>query len=53
LYSPPVIDQRVKDLKLGLAPAQPLQVVRLKETPVRVEATPRELAERPVPGGTP
>ena len=31
LHSPPLLDQRAKELNLGLAPAQPLQVVRLAE----------------------
>src|ERR1035437_4934208 len=33
LHSPVMIDRRAKALNLGLAPAQPLQVVRLAETP--------------------
>lgn len=32
LHSPPMLDQRARELKLGLAPAQPMQVVRLEET---------------------
>jgi hypothetical protein len=43
----------VKDLKLGLAPAQPLQVVRLVDPPARVEDGPHELAAQPAPGGLP
>jgi cell division protein FtsB len=54
LQSPPMIDRRAKALNLGLAPAQPLQVVRLAETPVAPEAnSPRQLAQRPVTGLTP
>ena len=33
LHSPVMIDRRAKELNLGLAPAQPLQVVRLVEAP--------------------
>ena len=32
LHSPVMLDQRAKELNLGLAPAQPMQVVRLDET---------------------
>ncbi|MGA2243639.1 MAG: septum formation initiator family protein [Verrucomicrobiota bacterium] len=53
LNSPVMIDRRVKDLKLGLAPAQPLQVVRLVDPPARVEDGPHELAAQPAPGGLP
>jgi cell division protein FtsB len=31
LHSPPMLDQRARELKLGLAPAQPMQVWRLPE----------------------
>lgn len=31
LHSPPMLDQRARELNLGLAPAQPMQVVRLEE----------------------
>ena len=37
LHSPVMIDRRAKELNLGLAPATPLQVVRLTETPVAPE----------------
>jgi hypothetical protein len=40
-------------LKLGLAPAQPLQVVRLVELPAAADNGARQLAERPMAGGTP
>jgi len=33
LHSPPLLDQRVKELNLGLGPMSPLQVVRLSEPP--------------------
>jgi hypothetical protein len=54
LHSPPMLDQRVKELQLGLAPATPLQVVRLAETPVAPEkSSPRQIASRPAHGLTP
>ena len=53
LNSPVMIDRRVKDLKLGLTPAQPLQVVRLVDVPARIEEGPHQWAARPVPGATP
>ncbi len=54
LHSPVMIDRRAKELNLGLAPAQPLQVVRLLETPVAPEpGSARQLAQRPVTGLTP
>jgi cell division protein FtsB len=31
LHSPPMLDQRARELNLGLSPVQPLQVVRLTE----------------------
>jgi cell division protein FtsB len=34
LHSPPMLDQRARELNLGLAPAQPMQVLRLPEPPV-------------------
>jgi hypothetical protein len=47
LHSPVMLDQRVRELNLGLSPAQPLQVVRLTD-PVGppVGAGVRPLAER-------
>ena len=54
LKSPVMIDRRVRDLNLGLAPAQPMQVVRLAEpriAQVQVEDSPRQFAQRPVAGG--
>jgi cell division protein FtsB len=54
LQSPVMIDRRAKELNLGLAPAQPLQVVRLPETPAAPEQDgSRQLAQRPVTGLTP
>ena len=54
LRSPVMLDRKVKDLNLGLAPAQPLQVVRLAELPPAPgQDSPRQLAERPAAGGTP
>jgi hypothetical protein len=50
LHSPVMLDQRARELKLGLVPAQPAQIVRLGEA---VEVTgdkiqSRQFAERPV-----
>jgi hypothetical protein len=54
LRSPVMIDRRAKELNLGLAPAQPLQVVRLTETPSAPEKnSSRQFAQRPVTGLTP
>jgi hypothetical protein len=54
LHSPVMIDRRAKELQLGLAPATPLQVVRLAETPAEPEkSSPRQLASRPAHGLTP
>jgi cell division protein FtsB len=54
LRSPVMIERRAKDLNLGLAPAQPLQVVRLAEPVAAPENdSPRQLAGRPVTGLTP
>jgi len=49
LRSPPLLDQRVRELNLGLAPAQPAQVWRLPERaaePPEKNAAPRQLAAR-------
>jgi hypothetical protein len=43
------LDQRAKELNLGLAPAQPLQVVRLAEMPVGV--LPDQLGSASAPSG--
>jgi hypothetical protein len=49
-----MLDQRAKELNLGLAPATPMQVVRLTETPVAPgKNNSRQLASRPASGLTP
>jgi cell division protein FtsB len=49
LHSPIMLDQRAKELNLGLAPSTPLQVVHLVETPVAPEKnSSRQFARRPV-----
>ena len=54
LHSPVMLDQRAKELNLGLAPATPMQVVRLTETPVAPEKNNlRQFAQRPVTDLTP
>ena len=54
LQSPVSLDQRVKSLNLGLAPAQPAQVVRLSEVaPVADNSQPRQFALRPSADLTP
>jgi hypothetical protein len=54
LRSPPMLDQRVKLLSLGLSPVQPMQVVRLADLPpVSAAEGSRQFAQRPVAGGTP
>ena len=54
LSSPVMIDRRAKELNLGLAPATPMQVVLLAETPVAPEKNgPRQLAQRPAADLTP
>ena len=54
LHSPPLLDRRVKELQLGLAPATPMQVVRLAEMPaVPDKNSLRQLAQRPVTNLTP
>ena len=54
LHSPVMIDRRAKELNLGLAPATPMQVVRLTETPVALEKNgSRQFAQRPVTELTP
>ena len=53
LHSPVMLDRRVKELNLGLAPAQPLQVVRLADLPPAPgQDGPRQFAQRPVAGAT-
>jgi cell division protein FtsB len=54
LRSPVMIDRRAKELNLGLAPAQPLQVVRVVETASAPDQnSSRQLAQRPVAGRAP
>ena len=54
LRSPVMLDRRVKELNLGLAPATPMQVVRFAETPSAPDKTsPRQFAQRPVTNLTP
>jgi hypothetical protein len=54
LHSPVMLDRRAKELNLGLAPATPLQVVRLAEMPSSPEQNgSRQLASRPVHDLTP
>jgi cell division protein FtsB len=54
LHSPVMLDQRARELNLGLAPATPMQVVRLTETPVTPEQPSlRQFAQRPVADLTP
>jgi hypothetical protein len=46
-----MLDQRVRELKLGLAPAQPMQVTRLIDpitVPSGATGPVRSLAERPL-----
>ncbi|MGO8836945.1 MAG: septum formation initiator family protein [Limisphaerales bacterium] len=50
LRSPAMLDRRARELSLGLAPAQPMQVVRLAEpaaAPPKNQNLTRQLAERP------
>jgi cell division protein FtsB len=55
LQSPVSLDQRVKFLNLGLAPASPTQVVRLNDAAPAVEnnSVPRVFAQRPAAELTP
>ena len=45
LRSPVMLDQRVRELKLGLVPAQPMQICRLAEPPTN-ENLKRQFAAR-------
>ena len=50
LRSPTMLDRRVRELNLGLLPAQPMQVLRLAEpasAPPENKILTRQLAERP------
>ncbi len=54
LHSPVMIDRRARELNLGLAPATPMQVVRLAELPVTPENSgSRQFAQRPLTELTP
>jgi hypothetical protein len=55
LHSPVMLDRRAKELNLGLAPATPLQVVRLTDVPSAPENKndQRQLASRPAHELTP
>jgi cell division protein FtsB len=56
LHSPVMIDQRVRDMRLGLAPVQPAQKVILMETmnvPSGNNSQPRQFASRPAVEQTP
>jgi uncharacterized protein involved in exopolysaccharide biosynthesis len=50
LRSPPILDRRARELNLGLAPAQPMQVLRLAEpayAPPENKNLTRQFAEKP------
>ena len=56
LHSPVMIDQRARELNLGLAPAQPAQMVLLMENvpaPPDNKSNPRQFAQRPADAVTP
>ena len=53
LHSPVMLDRQVRQLNLGLAPAQPLQVVRLAEPPPPPPDVSRQFAGRPASGESP
>ena len=48
LHSPVMIDERARELNLGLVPAQPGQVVHMAEMPPVTKEPSRQLAGRPV-----
>jgi hypothetical protein len=51
LHSPVMLDQRVRELNLGMVPAQPMQVTRLVDpvnAPPGATGSVRPLAERPL-----
>ena len=51
LNSPVMLDQRSRELNLGLGPAQPFQVVRLVDLPsAPASGGPRQFAQRPAAG---
>jgi cell division protein FtsB len=56
LRSPPMLDRRARELNLGLAPAQPMQVLRLAEpafAPPENKNLTRQLAEKSAGAMTP
>jgi hypothetical protein len=55
LHSPVMLDRRTKELNLGLAPASPLQVVRLEEpaAPAAQNNLPRQFTQRSVNSAAP
>jgi uncharacterized protein involved in exopolysaccharide biosynthesis len=56
LRSPTMLDRRARELNLGLAPAQPMQVLRLAEpvlTPPENKNLTRQFAEKPAGVMTP
>ena len=56
LRSPTMLDRRARELNLGLAPAQPMQVLRLAEpvfAPPENENLTRQFAEKPAGAMTP
>jgi hypothetical protein len=53
LHSPVMLDQRARELNLGLAPAQPAQVVRLAEAAPAEKSPPRQFAQRTADDLTP
>ena len=56
LRSPTMLDRRARELNLGLAPAQPMQVLRLAEpvfAPPENKKLTRQFAEKPAGAMTP
>ena len=56
LRSPTMLDRRARELNLGLAPAQPMQVLRLAEpasAPPESKILTRQFAEKPAGAMTP
>ena len=55
LHSPVRLDQRAKELNLGLAPAQPMQMVRLEEAalPAKEKNGSHQFTQRSTTGLTP
>ena len=55
LHGPVMLDRRVRELNLGLAPANPMQVVRLEEpaAPAARNNLPRQFTQRSMNQATP